>query len=79
MVGEALKEKIEITDLNYVIDKSVEHYYRWPKTSLQAWALGHSYDGDTLKIMRSNYPDMVLFVEKPIQRFKTDKPYPFGY
>lgn len=68
---------VEIEDKNYVINTEEQVYYTVPGATKKVLLAG--FFGLTYKQMRNKYPGMLLFKKEISPRFKTDKPYPFGY
>lgn len=75
-----MKEGYEIVnDFSYII-KYGDYYYTSATEKYSPVGGGSEWIGKTLKNLNRGYRKfdaMLVKIEKP--RFKTDKPYPFGY
>lgn len=66
----------EITDDEYKINGNT--FYRFPG-STDYYNVGGSHYGKTLKYMKQRHKGIIIFEEVIESRFKTNKPYPYGY
>lgn len=65
---------IPITNLNYIVDNKTYYTIDGSKPELLSGWQGISY-----KEMKKKYKSIKFFSKETAPRFKTDKPYPFGY
>lgn len=65
----------EITDKDYVITKDTYYFINGMNSPASLGA----YAGNSFEYMAKTYNGIKLFIKNTKPRFKTEKPYPYGY